>query len=159
MVGQQRIEFSVTSLEETQSLAVALGNTLRNGDCILLEGPVGAGKTAFARALINSQLDPPEDIPSPTFTIVQTYDTPKFEIWHFDLYRLSSAAETIELGLKDAVESSVTIIEWPDRLGDLPFNDVLRITFKPLGADEARSITVAGAARLVRALSGSDVDA
>lgn len=118
---------------DTTELARRVGQSLHAGDVLLLEGPIGAGKSLFARALIQSLLAVPEDVPSPTFTLVQTYDAPAFEIWHADLYRLSSPDEVIELGLVEAFETAVCLVEWPDRLGDLrPENAVtLRLSLCP----------------------------
>jgi len=90
---------------------------LRAGDVLLLEGPIGAGKTHFARALIQCLLAEPEDVPSPTFTLVQTYDGADFEIWHADLYRLTHPDEALELGLTEAFETALCLVEWPERLG------------------------------------------
>lgn len=92
-------------------LAVGLGA----GDCVLLDGEIGAGKTHFARAVIQTFVA--EDVPSPTFTLVQMYEAPAFEIWHADLYRLSHPDEAIELGLLGAFETALCFVEWPDRLG------------------------------------------
>ena len=78
--------------QATADLAARLGARLQPGDVLLLEGPIGAGKTHFARSLIQSLLTEPEDVPSPTFTLVQVYDTEKGEIWHADLYRLTGPA-------------------------------------------------------------------
>lgn len=117
------------SPEATAALAVRLGSLLRPGDCLLLEGPIGAGKTHFARHLIQSLLDAPEDVPSPTFTLVQTYDTSAGELWHADLYRLSAPEEIEELGLTEAMDSAVCVIEWPDRLGPLTPPGALRLIF------------------------------
>lgn len=104
---------------ETKDLARKLALCLHPGDVLLLEGPIGAGKSLFARALIQQLLPHPEDIPSPTFTLVQTYAADAFEIWHADLYRLTGPDEVVELGLTEAFEDAVCIVEWPDRLGDL----------------------------------------
>lgn len=106
----------------TAGLARTLAAVLRAGDCLLLDGPVGAGKTHFARALIRArQGDLAEDVPSPTFTIVQTYaDAAGTEIWHADLYRLTDPSELVELGLDEALDEAITLIEWPDRLGAPP---------------------------------------
>lgn len=90
---------------------------LRAGDVLLLEGPIGAGKTHFARALIQSLLARAEDVPSPTFTLVQTYEGVDFEIWHADLYRLTHPDEALELGLTEAFENALCLVEWPERLG------------------------------------------
>ncbi|MGD9864941.1 MAG: tRNA (adenosine(37)-N6)-threonylcarbamoyltransferase complex ATPase subunit type 1 TsaE [Pseudodonghicola sp.] len=119
----------LSSPEATARLATRLGALLRPGDCLLLDGPIGAGKTHFARALIQSLLDIPEDVPSPTFTLVQTYDSPRGEIWHADLYRLTDPGEVEELGLAQAMEEAICLIEWPDRLGDLAPVTALRLSF------------------------------
>lgn len=129
--------------EATAHLATHLGALLRPGDCLLLEGPIGAGKTHFARSLIQSLLDIPEDVPSPTFTLVQTYDTAAGEIWHADLYRLTDPGEVEELGLTQAMEDAICLIEWPDRLGDLAPQGALRLSFAAQGDSEsARSLTL-----------------
>ena len=101
----------------TAQLASRIAPLLCIGDCLLLEGQIGAGKTCFARALIRARLNRLEDVPSPTFTLVQTYDDPHGDIWHCDLYRLTHPDEAIELGILDALETSICLIEWPDRLG------------------------------------------
>ena len=118
--------------EMTRQLAVVLAPMLTAGDTILLSGPIGAGKTHFARALIQTRLATAgrvEDVPSPTFTLVQTYDDGRHEIWHADLYRLTSADEVIELGLDDAFETAICIVEWPDRLGADAPDTACRIDF------------------------------
>lgn len=102
----------------TRQLGRALQKLLRAGDTVLLEGDIGAGKTSLARALIEAGLLQPEDIPSPTFTLVQTYNTAHVEIWHCDLYRLTDPDELFELGLDMAMEAAICLIEWPDRMGD-----------------------------------------
>ena len=108
---------SLSSPQATTALARALTPALGAGDVLLLDGPIGAGKTHFARALIQALLPAPEDVPSPTFTLVQTYDGPGFEIWHADLYRLGHPDEAVELGLEEAFEHALCLVEWPERLG------------------------------------------
>ncbi|MFV0514570.1 MAG: tRNA (adenosine(37)-N6)-threonylcarbamoyltransferase complex ATPase subunit type 1 TsaE [Jhaorihella sp.] len=122
---------SVQSLSprQTAEIAARLGPRLSAGDCLLLDGPIGAGKTHFARALICSRMTIPEEVPSPTFTLVQTYDTPECATWHADLYRLSGSAEIEELGLSDAFETAVCLVEWPDRLGTLAPDRALTVRF------------------------------
>lgn len=101
----------------TAALAGRIAPILRAGDTILLEGDIGAGKTTFARALIRARLGREEDVPSPTFTLVQTYEDARADIWHCDLYRLTSPDEILELGLDAAFDDAICLIEWPDRLG------------------------------------------
>jgi len=114
--------------EQTESLATALHGIARAGDVILLSGDIGAGKSFLARAFIRSACGAETEVPSPTFTLVQVYEAPKFEIWHCDLYRLSSPDEVIELGLEAAFQEAVTLIEWPDRLADLQPEGALSIS-------------------------------
>ena len=104
----------------TTALGARLGAAARAGDVIALVGDLGAGKTTLARGLIRHLAGPETEAPSPTFTLVQTYQTPGFPIWHFDLYRLEHPGEARELGLEEAVDG-LALIEWPERLGrDLP---------------------------------------
>ncbi|MES0825511.1 tRNA (adenosine(37)-N6)-threonylcarbamoyltransferase complex ATPase subunit type 1 TsaE [Ruegeria sp. SCP11] len=110
---------TLNSPEETADLAARLGAELQPGDIVLLEGEIGTGKTHFARSLIQSLMVVPEDVPSPTFTLVQAYDTTSGEIWHCDLYRLSVVEEIEELGLTEAFDTAICLIEWPDKLGPL----------------------------------------
>jgi len=105
----------------TQDLGRALAATLRSGDAVCLTGPLGAGKSTLARALIRALTSPEEEVPSPTFTLVQFYETAAFPLAHFDLYRLSDPDEAYEIGLDEALDDGVALIEWPQRLeGRLP---------------------------------------
>jgi len=109
--------------EATGRLGETLAGRLRRGDALCLSGGLGAGKTTLARALIRALTRPDEEVPSPTFTLVQTYEGRGFPLAHFDLYRLRSAAEARELGLDEALDVGAALIEWPERLGnDLPPN-------------------------------------
>ena len=128
---------------ETERLARSLARRVRPRDCILLSGPIGAGKTHFARALIQSRLGAlgrSEDVPSPTFTLVQVYEDDGFDIWHADLYRLTSADELVELGIEEAFENAVTLVEWPDRLGALAPESACRIDLQHRETGRAASI-------------------
>ena len=109
------------------------------GDCVLLEGPIGAGKSHFARALIQARMGRAEDVPSPTFTLVQTYQA-DVDIWHADLYRLTHPDEVLELGLEAAFDGAICLIEWPDRLGAYAPVGAMRLTFAEKG--EGRSVVV-----------------
>ncbi len=124
------LSLTFKSPEETTKFAENVGATLQPGDVVLLEGEIGSGKTHFARALIQSLMPEPEDVPSPTFTLVQAYDTPAGEIWHCDLYRLSMVEEVEELGLIDAFDTAICLVEWPAKLGSLTPDAALRMTLK-----------------------------
>jgi len=100
------------------ALGAWLAPFLRRGDVVLLKGDLGAGKTTWARGLICALLGDVE-VPSPTYTLVQTYDAPNFEVWHFDLYRLKQENDVWELGIEEALEDGVCLIEWPERIDDL----------------------------------------
>tara|TARA_R110002110_G_scaffold258495_9_gene474316 strand:- start:1598 stop:2071 length:474 start_codon:yes stop_codon:yes gene_type:complete len=123
----QNLSLVLSDPDQTARRAADLAARLQSGDVVLLSGDVGAGKTHFARALIQSLMAYPEDVPSPTFTLVQTYDTQAGEIWHADLYRLTSIQEIEELGLTDAFDTAICLVEWPDRLGSLIPDDALEI--------------------------------
>ncbi|WP_422075587.1 tRNA (adenosine(37)-N6)-threonylcarbamoyltransferase complex ATPase subunit type 1 TsaE [Tranquillimonas rosea] len=110
----------LTTPEDTDRLGHWFARTLRGGDTLLLEGGIGAGKTHLARAMIQAMQarhGRAEDVPSPTFTLVQTYEAGPDEIWHADLYRVGGPDEVIELGLHDAFGTAICLVEWPDRLG------------------------------------------
>lgn len=127
----------------TVALAARLVPLLGPGDVLLLSGPIGAGKTAFARALIREAAGSPhEEVPSPTFTLVQTYATALGEIWHADLYRLGSPEEALELGLDGAMEDAICLIEWPERLGTLVPADALSLAF--VAGEDGHSVTISG---------------
>ena len=125
---------------ETEELASALKENLQNGDIILLKGEIGAGKSLFARSLIQSAMDQVEEVPSPTFTIVQTYETKLGSIWHADLYRLTDQSEIFELGLIDAFVNEIVIVEWPERLGHLEPQDALTVEIIILENDKREVI-------------------
>lgn len=124
------LQIPLPSPDVTAALAAEIGQHLTAGDCLLLEGVIGAGKTHFARSLIQSQMPVPEDVPSPTFTLIQTYDLPQAELWHADLYRLSSLDEIEELGLTSALETAICLIEWPDKLAELTPPSALHISLE-----------------------------
>lgn len=101
----------------TAALARHLAPALRFGDVIALHGDLGAGKTAFARALIRALAGTDEEVPSPTFTLVQSYDAPVGRIFHFDLYRIANPDELIEIGWDEALADGLVLVEWPERAG------------------------------------------
>jgi tRNA threonylcarbamoyladenosine biosynthesis protein TsaE len=102
----------------TEAFAARLAAVARRSDVIALHGELGAGKTCLARAFIRAR-GGDENVPSPTFTLVQTYELPGGTVWHFDLYRLRAPEEAWELGIEDAFHDGISLIEWPERLGAL----------------------------------------
>lgn len=139
---------------ETAALAARLAPRLGPGDTLLLSGPLGAGKSAFARALIRARLgNPRAEVPSPTFTLVQTYGGGAEALWHADLYRLSGPEEVLELGLLAAMEEAICLVEWPDRLGPLAPEAALRVELAHAG-EEAREIRFEGPAAWAPRLGG-----
>lgn len=109
--------YSLAGLEATRRLGERLAAAFRPGDVVLLHGDLGAGKTTLARSVI-AKMCGVEDAPSPTYTLVQVYDTlAGDELWHADLYRIEDAGELEELGLEDAFDTAICLVEWPDRLG------------------------------------------
>ncbi len=101
-------------------MAAELADNLEVGNVLLLRGNLGAGKTVFARGLLRAMTGQPDlEVPSPTFTLVQTYDTARGSVWHFDLYRLKDSEEIYELGWEEALAGGIVLVEWPERLGSL----------------------------------------
>ncbi len=130
----------------TAALARALAPGLAPGDFVGLHGDLGAGKSAFARAVIATRLAAlgrAEDIPSPSFTLVQVYDLGDVELWHVDLYRLGGSGEIGELGLDEAFERAICLVEWAGRLGDAAPARRLDLALGFVdGDDDARTATL-----------------
>ena len=154
-------ELLLASADETAELGIWLAPRLERGDALLLEGAIGAGKSHLARALIRARLGYDEDIPSPTFTLVQVYETLAEdgtagpEIWHADLYRLGHPDEVLELGFDAALQGGICLIEWPDRLGALVPKGAIRLHLSGLalpGGDEGRLARITGPAPLMAEL-------
>ena len=130
-------------LAATERLAACLAGLARPGDAILLEGPLGAGKTALARAFLRVAAgDPALEVPSPTFTLVQEYETRLGMVRHFDLWRLDGPGALAELGWDEALDG-IVLVEWPDRLGGLRPAGALVVTLLPAQGD-ARLVALAG---------------
>ena len=123
-------------LVKLDKLASRLALFLKPGDVIALSGPLGAGKTTFARALV-TRLGGEGEVPSPTFAIVQPYEELEPPVWHADLYRVEDGSELAELGL-DSLEDSVLLVEWPDRAGEGAWPDALRLTLEITGPERRR---------------------
>jgi len=146
------MELSIPLPDEraTARLGAALAGRLKAGDVIGLSGPLGVGKTALARAII-AALTGRAEAPSPTFTLVETYETPNFPLFHFDLYRLERADEVWELGFEDALDG-VCLIEWPERIGRLLPENALALGLQMDGS--ARRAIVRGSPGWAARLSG-----
>ena len=138
----KKINFKMKSEQDTADLARKLGQHLGVGDVILLVGEIGAGKSFFARSLIQSVQQIVEDVPSPTFTLIQTYSTKLGEIWHADLYRLGAIDEVIELGLIDAFDQAICLVERPEILGDFSPKNALKLVFETTGGPNERHISL-----------------
>lgn len=140
------MKIDLPDAEAATRLGQAIAPLLEAGDSLLLYGPLGMGKSTLARGLIRALTTPDEDVPSPTFTLVQFYDSDP-PIAHFDLYRLSRPEEAFEIGLDEALDEGCAVIEWPERLGEEPGRflgpDRLVIAISEQG--EGRLATVSGA--------------
>ena len=141
-------DIPLADAEATTRLGQALAPLLRAGDAILLYGPLGMGKSTLARGLIRALTRPEEDVPSPTFTLVQFYEAEP-PVAHFDLYRLSSPQEALEIGLDEALDEGCALIEWPERLGDDParFLGPDRLAIELSEDGEGRLASLSGAGR------------
>lgn len=136
--------FALQNETETRELGAKLGSYLRREDVILLRGDLGAGKTSLARGLIKALTDASE-VPSPTYTLVQQYDAPSFGIWHFDLYRLEEPKDIWELGIEEAFDDGICLIEWPERIESLLSGSELNINIS--FSDTGRIATLSGSAQ------------
>jgi tRNA threonylcarbamoyladenosine biosynthesis protein TsaE len=134
---------TLPDLASTERLAANIAGVARPGDAILLTGPLGSGKSAFARGFLRALAEDPDlDVPSPSFTLVQVYETRRGSVHHFDLWRLNGAAPLAELGWNDA-RDDIVLVEWPDRLGVFTPPDSLRLTFEFSG-DDVRKVLIEG---------------
>lgn len=147
MVGESPVSgvFTLATEAETTRLGAALARVLKRGEAICLSGPLGAGKSVLARGLIRTLAPTERDVPSPTFTLVQFYEGPQFPLAHFDLYRLTDAAEAFEIGLDEALEHGAAAIEWPERLGEARPADRIDIDISALGEARRAVLTPHGA--------------
>lgn len=132
--------YSCPKEEDTLDLAKALAKTSQAGDVWALFGTLGAGKSVFSRAFIQ-ELSKAEEVPSPTFTLLQTYDAGNTEIYHYDLYRIKSPEEIWELNIEEAMHEGICLIEWPEKMGGYLPRNIFRITIEIL-QDNTRKITL-----------------
>jgi tRNA threonylcarbamoyladenosine biosynthesis protein TsaE len=140
-------DFALPDAMATLALGRRLGERLAPGDVVCLSGNLGAGKTTLARGAIEAWTGYPDEVPSPTYTLVQTYEGARGELWHVDLYRLKQPHDAWELGLEDAFASAACLIEWPERLeGQLP-HDRLDVELKAEGEGRTAAMTAHGAWR------------
>lgn len=140
-------EIALVDAASTHALGERLAAHLAPGDVVGLRGGLGAGKTTFARGVIQAWTGHAVEAPSPTFTLVQTYEGPRGELWHCDLYRLKGPEEAIELGLEEAFAAAACLIEWPERLGPFAPADRLDILFEVAGSGRRAILTGHGAWR------------
>ncbi len=140
------IELTARGEAGTAAIAAAVAKVCAAGDVIALSGVLGSGKTVFARGFVRALTGPDEEVPSPTFTLVQIYPADIGPIHHFDLYRLENAEEVWELGVEDAFAEGISLIEWPERLGVLLPADRLDIAFAPAedGDPDTRRLRLRG---------------
>lgn len=153
------LSFHLDSEDATSRLGAWLSDHLFAGDTVLLSGPIGAGKSHLARAFIRARLGRIEDVPSPTFTLVQMYEA-DVDIWHADLYRLSHPDDVIELGLDQAFTTAICLVEWPDRLGNLAPKTAIRIDLASEGEGRRLRVTCPAHPKLIAAFVrdwGADV--
>ena len=140
-------EWILPDPDATSRLGAAIAAALEPGDAVLLYGPLGMGKSTLARGLIRAMTRPGEDVPSPTFTLVQFYESEP-PVAHFDLYRLSRPGEAAEIGLDEALDEGCAVIEWPERLGDEPARwlgpDILTVVLAERGAGRLATVSGAG---------------
>lgn len=144
MLDDALFALDLPDLAATEAFAARLAAALRPGDVVALEGPLGAGKSALARAAIRTLAGAAIEVPSPTFNIVQTYETPAGEVWHVDLYRLGDPAELDELGLDEAFEHAICLVEWPGLLGPMLPRDALTIRLEAGDTGESRRAILNG---------------
>ena len=139
------LALTLTDLSATRAFAAALSRFIAPGRVFCLSGPLGAGKSEMARAMITASCGPQDDIPSPTFTLVQPYQADGgFEVWHMDLYRLETPAQVLALGVEDAFFDCCCLIEWSDKITDLLPSDQVRIDLA-MGPDEGSRVVALAA--------------
>ena len=142
-----RIALALADESATEALAARLAAAARSRDVFALRGDLGTGKTVFARAFIRARTRRDEEVPSPTFTLVQTYEPASLTepaIWHYDLFRLQNADDALELDIEEAFCGAISLIEWPERLGNWLPDRRLDLTLSPGATDGSRRVLIEG---------------
>ncbi len=135
------MKINIENQSQTEACAEQIAKLATQGDVIALHGDLGVGKSVFSRAFIRALTSQDEEVPSPTFTLVQIYNTDDTEIYHFDMYRLDSPDDSLELGIEEAFADGISLIEWPSKLGTyLPWN-CLNIDITPGEGESQRTLT------------------
>ena len=145
-----QVNISCPTENDTRLLAEKLAKIARKGDVFALFGTLGAGKSTFSRYFIQC-LTNAEEIPSPTFTLLQTYDAPLFEIYHYDMYRLKSPEEAFELGIEESFYSGVNLIEWPEKIAPLLPKNIWKVTITTKGSCRFFNIETTDEDKIIRA--------
>ncbi|HEY8949603.1 MAG TPA: tRNA (adenosine(37)-N6)-threonylcarbamoyltransferase complex ATPase subunit type 1 TsaE [Rhizomicrobium sp.] len=148
-------DFPLAGLPATQALGARIAGGLRAGDAVALEGDLGAGKTTLARAILEG-LGVTEDVPSPTFTLVQQYETSTLAVRHYDFYRIEEPSELNELGLDEALDEGAVLIEWPEKAPNVLPPDALHIKLT-ITKDRSRNAHIEGPSRWSEVLKEAHV--
>jgi tRNA threonylcarbamoyladenosine biosynthesis protein TsaE len=135
-------KFQDCDISKMKEIAYSVASGLKVGDVVCLSGDLGVGKTSLAKMMIQSVLLKDEEVTSPTFNLVHTYDTTRGKIWHFDLYRLNDKEEIIELGIDDAFDNGISIIEWPEIIEDILPETAINIRLSFSGDDFLRDVYI-----------------
>ena len=145
----ETLEFNLPTEQDTIAIGKKLAHLARKGDVFALYGTLGMGKSVLARAFVQ-ELCGNGEVPSPTFTLLQTYEAPDFDIYHFDLYRLKSPDEIFEIGVEDALSSGVSLIEWPDKMSPYLPRDIFKLEIVPQSNGRKLTITINSAEKQSR---------
>ena len=136
------MQFILNSEQETHDLASKIAKYCKSGDVILLKGGLGTGKSSFARGFIHSFYPSPIEVSSPTFNLIQTYNTHDGEIWHCDFYRIKDEIDAIELGIEDGFNNAITLIEWPEIIENILPENKLYIALEYGKEENSRHINI-----------------
>ncbi len=137
---EKTIDIFLASETDTKTWGKKLSSIARKGDVFALYGTLGMGKSVLARAFVQ-ELCGLQEVPSPTFTLLQSYEAPEFEVYHFDLYRIKSAEEIFEIGVEEAMYGGVSLIEWPEKMSAYLPRDVFRVELSAEGSGRRLQIS------------------